>query len=384
MPKRKVRSSSRSHFPANLSFEAILILFGLVTAGFSISLYLTYVHRRIQRDGDWASFCDFGPSMSCDVVVSSGFGVLLGAPLALYAAWFYFVLGGILLVSFRKERGFPRSPASFMTIGGGVASAVSLILAVISLVWIRSFCMLCGALYIINVALFVFGRRALRSTGEDLRTAVSAERRNSRRHPLSTAAFAAGACVLLMLIPWTHRAAATQRFELCDVLAEPGMQAPYTLEIYSAFQCPHCRTLDLRLRRLRGRSALRLIRRHYPFDTACNARLSRSPHAGGCLQALAAICAGEQGRYEDVSDRLFDEQRTDAAGLIALATSLNLDSARFESCLSAERSREELASSIQTGNEGEIRRIPTIFINGRRLTGNLADEEIACLERVTR
>lgn len=384
MPRRRVRTARRSHLPAALSYATILILVGLVTAGFLISLYLTYVHRRIQLDPDWASFCAFAPAISCDVVVSSSFGVLLGAPLALYAAWFYAVTAGILLIGVRAERRFPRSPALIIAIAGAAACGISLVLAFISLVWIRSFCVLCGALYIINLALLIFGLRALRSTGESLRTAIAAERRDARRHPLSTAAFAAGAFILLALIPWSEEAIAPPHFELCDVLAEPGMHAPYTIEIYSAFQCPHCRTLDLKLRPLRGRSGLRLIRRHYPFDNTCNPRLSRSPHAGGCLQALAAICAGEQGRYEDMSDRLFDEKRTDAAGLVALATSLNLNLASFESCLAADRARAELASSILAGNDGDVRRIPAIFINGRRLNGNLVDEEIACLERATR
>lgn len=384
MPRRKVHSSGRSHLPSDLSFKTIGILSGLIAAGFSISLYLTYVHRRMRLDADWSSLCDFGPSMSCDVVVSSNFGVVLGAPLALYAAWFYLVLGSVVLISLRTERTFPRSPALLITIGGGAASAVSVILAVISLVWIRSFCLLCGALYVVNVALLVVGWRALNSTGERFTTAVSAERRYIRRHVLPAFAFSGGAFILLVLIPWTHKTPAVQHFELCDLLTEPGMQAPYTLEIYSAFQCPHCRTLDLKLRPLRGRRELQVTRRHYPYDTTCNPRLSRSPHAGGCRQALAAICAGEQGRYDAFSDRLYDEQRTDAAGLIALAASLELDRASFERCLSSERSGEQLASDIFAGNQGDIRRIPAIFINGRRLTGNLVDEEIACLERETR
>lgn len=352
--------------PRPLSHTQRSVFVGLAAVGFVASVYLTYVHHRVGLDPKWASICAISPALNCDTVVASPYGTLLGAPLSAYAAWFYVVVMALALRGSRPHRGLPRSPALLLLLGGTLAFAFSLVLAFVSAAWIGSVCLLCGVLYLVNLGVALVAWRALRATGERLRTTLRAELLHVRRRPVSSVAVGTFSLALLAVIPWAYSRQSPNPPPACELLADPSFTPPLTLVIYSDFQCPHCRTLDRSLRPLRGGTGLRIVPRHYPLDSACNPQVKRSRHPGACLQARAAICATAQERYDELSDRLFDEGAADAAGLVALAHSLGLDTASFESCLWSEQTTTELSTNIREAIAAGARGTPTVVINGKR------------------
>src|SRR5688572_18934300 len=102
---------------------------------------------------------------------------------------------------------------------------------------------------------------------------------------------------------------------------------------------------------------LRFAFRHFPLEGV---------HPNAVLAAEAAECAGGQGKFWQMHDLLFEnQQHLQRDHLVAYATSLQLDMARFTSELDdhvyLQRVREHLAS----GNESGVRATPAFFIDGR-------------------
>lgn len=138
--------------------------------------------------------------------------------------------------------------------------------------------------------------------------------------------------------------------------------APITIVEFSDFQCPYCqRSVGLlkELRRIYG-DKIRVVYRDYPGPN----------HPFAAPAAEAAQCAGEQSRFWEYHDSLFDRQTTGKGwDFLALAKELGLQQESFASCLKSGRFREEVAKDLQEGFKLGITSTPTFFINGRPLIG---------------
>ena len=140
------------------------------------------------------------------------------------------------------------------------------------------------------------------------------------------------------------------------------VDAPITIVEFSDFQCPYCQksvAVLKELRRLYGEK-IRMVYRDYPGPT----------HPYASQAAEAAQCAGEQHKYWEYHDILFDRQ-TPGKGwdFPALAKELGLQPDSFATCLNTGRYREEVAKDLQDGFTLGITSTPTFFINGRPLVG---------------
>lgn len=115
------------------------------------------------------------------------------------------------------------------------------------------------------------------------------------------------------------------------------------------------------------------------------------PH--GDLSALAGECAGEQGAFEGMADRLFEDQGTwKGSGdpmphFLGYATELGLNSEQFESCIAEERPGDRLAAGGRAAKALGIRGTPSFLINGFPIQGalptqlfrDILDNELAAL-----
>jgi hypothetical protein len=139
--------------------------------------------------------------------------------------------------------------------------------------------------------------------------------------------------------------------------------AEVTLVEYGDFECPYTRRSRAVVRRLRQEFGDRLL---FVFS---NFPLSRiHPHAQAAAEAAEA--AGAQGRYWEMHDLLFDNQRhLEHEDLRRYAQRLGFDPERFDRELAqhvyARRVREDLRGGLKSG----VRRTPTFFVNGLRHEG---------------
>ena len=90
---------------------------------------------------------------------------------------------------------------------------------------------------------------------------------------------------------------------------------------------------------------------------------------------MAAECAGEQGRFWEYHDTLFENLMGKNVGsfsvpnIIRFGAQVGLDAEDFGSCLKSERPGQRVLDDIQAARASDVRATPTVFINGRRVAG---------------
>jgi protein-disulfide isomerase len=142
--------------------------------------------------------------------------------------------------------------------------------------------------------------------------------------------------------------------------------APITLVEFSDYQCPFCKQwYDEVLARLMAEypDKLRFVYRDFPLA---------SIHEEAVGAAAAARCAGEQDKYWEYHNALFD--RTYGLGgdsYEKYAQDLGLDMTAFNSCVTEGRYRQEITDGIQEASKLGVRSTPTFFLNGIPIEGAL-------------
>src|SRR5207253_1132031 len=119
-----------------------------------------------------------------------------------------------------------------------------------------------------------------------------------------------------------------------------------------------------------------LVFRHFPLAF----------HKNAALAAAAAECAGGQGKFWPMHDKLFENQKQlDRDHLAQLARELGLSDSHFDKCLASDATAARIARDVAEGKTSGVSGTPAFFINGRLLTGarpiddfrDVIDEELA-------
>ncbi|MGB7292085.1 MAG: thioredoxin domain-containing protein [Thermodesulfobacteriota bacterium] len=147
-------------------------------------------------------------------------------------------------------------------------------------------------------------------------------------------------------------------------------KAPVTIVEFSDFQCPFCkRFYDQVLPSLEKEyittGKVRLVFRDYPLEF----------HKNALPAAIAANCAGEQGKYWEVHDFLFENpNKLDTASILSSTVELNLNHEKFEQCVNDKTKETEINKDFQEGQLYGVRGTPSFFIgktedNENEMTG---------------
>ncbi len=88
--------------------------------------------------------------------------------------------------------------------------------------------------------------------------------------------------------------------------------------------------------------------------------------------AVAANCAGQQGKFWEMHDRIFlySGDLTEEA-LKTIAIQIGLDSLEFGSCLADQENLKRIELDLQQGYNLGVRGTPTFFVNGKMVAGAL-------------
>lgn len=147
--------------------------------------------------------------------------------------------------------------------------------------------------------------------------------------------------------------------------AQGPKDAPVTIIEFSDFQCPYCSRVVGTLKeivRLYPKQ-VRLAYRDFPIANL---------HPKAAKAAEAARCAGDQGKFWEFHDRLFESQsQATVADFKRFAEQLKLDSKSFAACLDSGKHTAAVEADVDEGTRLGITGTPTFFINGRLLVGAL-------------
>jgi predicted DsbA family dithiol-disulfide isomerase len=135
--------------------------------------------------------------------------------------------------------------------------------------------------------------------------------------------------------------------------------APVTIVEFSDFECPHCARaaplLHRTLREFEGR--VKLVFKQYPLDQ----------HPRAAVAARASIAAGRQGKFWEMHDLMFENQRAlEDDDLERYATQLGLDLARFRADMASAEAQARVDQDRAEGRRVGVQGTPTVFVNGRR------------------
>ena len=151
--------------------------------------------------------------------------------------------------------------------------------------------------------------------------------------------------------------------KISDADAQKGpSDAPVTIIEISDFQCPYCgkakKTVDELLKLYPDK--IKLVFKNFPLGFHKNAQKA----------AEAFECAGEQGKYWEMYDKLFGNQKNlEIADLKKYAKELDLQTSQFNECLDSGKYEEKIKNSIEETQEFGISGTPGFFINKQFVGG---------------
>jgi protein-disulfide isomerase len=144
--------------------------------------------------------------------------------------------------------------------------------------------------------------------------------------------------------------------------------------VFSDYECPYCLVAHGELRAvLARRPDIKVVKRHFPLDQACNPIIKRPMHQDACEYARAAICAEAQGHFEAMDDALFQNQRGKRP-VDDVARGLGLDMIRFHACISSPETAARLQADIAAAIKDDIKATPTYVVGGVQYAGKLPVE----------
>jgi protein-disulfide isomerase len=146
--------------------------------------------------------------------------------------------------------------------------------------------------------------------------------------------------------------------------------APVTIVEYGDYECSSCLNALPIIKEVRTRlgDRLRFVFRHFPQS-------SIHPHAS--VAAEAAEAAAEQGKFWEMHDQLFQNQKElSDIDLTHLALTLGLDVYKFETGRNREKHHRRVDADYEGGRRSGVKKTPTLFINGRRYAGNIDAQAI--------
>lgn len=142
-------------------------------------------------------------------------------------------------------------------------------------------------------------------------------------------------------------------------------EAPVTIVEFGDFQCPACGQFARRVKPLVDRQIVDPGRASFVFYDFPLTQM----HGNAFLAARAARCAGDQDRFWDYHDLLFQNQTqwsvdgSPAGRFESYAEELEMDMGTFEECLRSDRHARTVTANMRLGEALGVSGTPTIMVS---------------------
>jgi protein-disulfide isomerase len=144
--------------------------------------------------------------------------------------------------------------------------------------------------------------------------------------------------------------------------AKGPKDARVTIVEFSDFQCPYCSKVGPTLEKVLDDypNDVRVVYKHYPL----------SFHKQALPAALASEAAGRQGKFWEMHDLLFQNQRNlSYEAFKGYASQLGLDVAKFEEDYKSPELAKQIEADVALARSLGVTGTPGFFVNGRFLSG---------------
>lgn len=163
--------------------------------------------------------------------------------------------------------------------------------------------------------------------------------------------------------------------------ASGNASSTVTLIEYSDFQCPACASYSAIVKEIvkEYENRIQFAYRHFPLGQHKNAELA----------AHASEAAGEQGKFWEMHDMLFEKQKEwaesgDARTLFAgYAVSLDLNKEKFLGDIDSADIKNKVKDDYDSGFVAGVNATPTFFLNGTKINNPRDEAEFRAIINAT-
>ncbi len=160
------------------------------------------------------------------------------------------------------------------------------------------------------------------------------------------------------------------RVSIDDDPIKGDQKAPLTIIEFSDYQCPFCRRFHQEVlpsieSEYISKGKARYVFRDYPLAF----------HQQALPAALAANCAGEQGKYWEINSFLFENPtKLDIASVLSSSKNMGLDYGEFEKCINDKKYEPEIRKDIEDAKKYGVSGTPSFFVGkteeGKEMTAS--------------
>jgi protein-disulfide isomerase/uncharacterized membrane protein len=393
--KSSVASLAKSSSNERMKTRIQVALMGAL-ASFAAHVYLTLHYYPLKFGfAGGQSICNLNAKFDCDAVAASSFSALLGMPLALWGAATNLVLFFLMLFCWLEWSENPERLKRWTLALAGVTLSASVIMGVISLTQMQSYCLFCISIYILSAIVF-FSFQGLLKEPFWMHFKTDFAHLWGESKGILGAYAAVPVLVILGHQFFMQNFGSDQLQRLVDESVQTWQSAPkqnfvakpslvmgpsadaakMTLVEFADFRCSHCRhasyTLDAFVT---SHPDVRFEFYSFPLDGACNEKIEASSGLS-CRLATAVYCAEKDKKGWPLHHRLYDIQ--DQVNQLATVTELDpvlaknvselgLNWDQLQSCMNDPASQDAIRAQAKQGALVNVMGTPTIFVNGRLL-----------------
>jgi protein-disulfide isomerase len=356
--------------------------------GLSAAVYLSRLYYSMQAGtAGFKSFCNLSGNFNCDLVTTTKYAQILpGLPLSSLVAGWFLALFFISIAAHIAPQGsdWKKDTVRIGFVMSLFGSVYSVLLLLVMIFVIKTFCLFCLAIDVANWALLVvFWKQIPSPVLKNLKTSKS----------MSYIGFVFGCLFITTLLIRSSSqpvenslSSSDQEYIVNQIYAQAPIEKPLpegvsylgakdarvTILELSDFQCPFCQKGAFLTNSLLSLypTQLRVGFMHFPLDSSCHRQITRPMHPFACQLARGSVCADKKGKFKEYYESIFENQSSltaDSAKNTLLSVGLAEEEAKL--CLESDEAKRVITSQIEYGIENKVESTPTFFINGKKVDG---------------
>lgn len=374
-----------------------LVLFLVAVA---VSMYLVWHHYTlVNGQGGFGSFCSLNETIDCDTVNASKYSEILGIPLATFALSYYVFAAIVCLIGILNQYSIRESLVTLFPFSG-ISFLASIATFSITAFILGKWCLMCLSLQILNTASFGVTVLAVKNLIQNSSFAREFGEANKKK---LFSYLGGGLALFGAVYGLSSQLREEQSFDEQAYVNEfrsqvvhdidpgdsprqgfKGENPPVRLIEFADFQCPACGFAAKQMHRLVRlyEDKIQLVFKNFPLDAACNPNMTRSLHPVACVAAKAGFCAGKQGKFVPMYEKLYGNQQQISRENITLwAKEIGLNLEQLDTCIASKEADTAIRNDVNLAIKNDLNSTPTFFVNGRRVQGAIDEARLKLLLR---
>lgn len=147
-------------------------------------------------------------------------------------------------------------------------------------------------------------------------------------------------------------------FDDTDVRGDPD--AIFSLHEFGCYSCPYTKQAE---------SVVKEVLANYPDVKLVYHDVPLEIHNFSVEAGTAAICAGEQGKYWEYHDLIFEQDSLKSGSFTDMALMLDLNISKFEDCMDSQKTSDNIKRLESEAVDAGIYGTPTFIFEGQVLVG---------------